>query len=139
MDRISELLETAQTIAVVGLSDREDRSSHGVAGYLRQAGYQVIPVNPNITEWDGIPAFASLKDVDVPVDIVDIFRRPEHVPPHVDEAIEIGARAVWMQQGIRNEEAARKAEAAGLIVVQDLCIALEHSKRRNEIGGEGAW
>jgi predicted CoA-binding protein len=139
MDNISDLLETAQTIAVVGLSDNPDRSSYGVAEYLQGIGYRIIPVNPAITEWKGIPVVASLKEIDMPVDIVDIFRRPEHVPPHVDEAIEIGARAVWMQQGIRNEEAAQKAEAAGLMVVQDRCIALEHSKRRREIGDEGAW
>ncbi len=139
MDPISKLLETAQTIAVVGLSDQPDRSSYGVAEYLQGIGYRIIPVNPNITEWKGIPAVASLKDVDMPVDIVDVFRRPEHVPPHVDEAIEIGARAVWMQQGIRHDEAARKAEAAGLLVVQDRCLALEHAKRRREIGQESAW
>lgn len=139
MDTLSELLETAQTIAIVGLSDSPDRSSHGVAGYLKDIGYHIIPVNPNITAWNGIPAVASLKEIEEPVDIVDIFRRPEHVPAIVDQAIEIGARAVWMQQGISHPEAARKAEAAGLTVVQDRCIALEHSKRRREIGEEGAW
>lgn len=139
MNPIAELLDTTRTIAVVGLSDQPDRSSYGVAEYLQRMGYQIIPVNPNIAEWKGIPAVDSLRDVDVPVDIVDLFRRSECVAPHVDEAIEIGARAIWMQQGVRNDEAAAKAEAAGLIAVQDRCLALERSKLRGEVSTEGAW
>jgi predicted CoA-binding protein len=127
---IPALLSSARVIAVVGLSDNPDRSSFGVAQYLRDAGYRIIPVNPAIAEWQGIPSVASLREIVEPVDIVDIFRRPEFVTDIVDDAISIGARAVWMQQGIRNDEAARKAEAAGLIVIQDRCIALEHSKFR---------
>lgn len=127
---IPALLSSAHTIAVVGLSDRPDRSSYGVAQYLAEAGYRVIPVNPGIAKWRGIPAVAALTDIDEPVDIVDVFRRPEFVPPIIDDAIAIGAKAVWLQQGIRNDEAAKKAEDAGIFVVQDRCLALEHSKHR---------
>lgn len=134
MDEITELLRSARVIAVVGLSNREDRSSYGVAEYLAGAGYRIVPVNPAIVEWKGIPAVASLRDVAEPVDIVDVFRRPEHVPGVVDDAIAIGARCVWLQQGIIHDEAVGRARAAGLMAVQDRCLALEHSKRRREIG-----
>lgn len=127
---IPTLLSSAHTIAVVGLSDRPERSSYGVAQYLAEAGYRIIPVNPAIAEWRGIPAVGALSDITEPVDIVDVFRRPEFVPAIVEGAIAIGARAVWLQQGIRNDEAAKKAEGAGLFFVQDRCLALEHSKLR---------
>ena len=127
---IPTLISTAKTIAVVGLSDNPERSSYGVAAYLQDAGYRIIPVNPAISEWKGIPAVASLWGIADHVDVVDVFRRAEFVPQIVDEAIAIGAGAVWLQQGIRHEEAAARAEAAGLFVVQDRCLALEHSKLR---------
>lgn len=132
---IMDLLRNAKTIAVVGLSDNPDRSSYGVARYLRDAGYTIIPVNPGIKEWEGIRAVGSLRDIAEPVDIVNVFRRPEYVPEVVEDAIAIHAGAVWMQQGIRHEEAAARAEAAGLTVVQDRCIALEHSKYKHSIKG----
>ena len=141
MDSIDELLTNAQTIAVVGLSDDPARPSHGVAAYLRDAGYHVIPVNPNIAEWEGVPSVAALDDIEEPVDVVNIFRRPEHVPELVDAAIRIGATAVWMQLGIKHPEAARKAEDAELVVVQDKCIAVEHKNRleAHRVSEEGAW
>lgn len=127
---IAALLSTMETIAVVGLSDNPERSSYGVAAYLLDAGYRIIPVNPAISEWKGIPAVASLSEIKDHVDVVDVFRRAEFVPQIVDEAIAIGAGALWLQQGIRHEEAAARAQAAGLFVVQDRCLALEHSKLR---------
>ena len=125
---IAQLLASSRTIAVVGLSDNPDRSSHGVATYLRKAGYRILPVNPGITEWQGIPVARSLRDITEHVDIVDVFRKPEFVPEIVNDAIAIGAGAVWLQQGIRHEQAAEAAETAGLFFVQDRCIAFEHSK-----------
>ncbi|HEY3414038.1 MAG TPA: CoA-binding protein [Armatimonadota bacterium] len=128
---ISTLIKTAETIAVVGLSDNPERSSYGVAAYLQDAGFRIIPVNPGISEWKGIPAVASLTDIAGHVDIVDVFRRAEFVPQIAEEAIAIGATALWLQQSIRHEEAASRAQAAGLFVVQDRCLALEHSKLRD--------
>lgn len=127
---IPTLLATANTIAVVGLSEKPERSSYGVAEYLQNAGYRIIPVNPTISEWKGIPAVASLSEITDHVDVVDVFRRPEFVSQIADEAIAIGAGALWLQQGIRDDGAAARAEAAGLFVVQDRCLALEHSKLR---------
>lgn len=124
---IRGLLESAKAIAVVGLSEKPERDSYRVASYLLEQGYTIIPVNPGIREWKGIKAYASLSDVPAQVDIVDIFRRSEHVPDIVDEAIGIGAKAVWMQLGIVNEGAAEKARKAGLEVVMDRCIKVEHS------------
>ena len=124
---IRELLGAAKTIAVVGLSDRPDRSSFGVASYLQRQGYRIIPVNPHLTgPVLGEKPFASLRDLPMPVDIVQIFRRPEFVPPVVEDAIAIGAPAIWMQLGIAHEGAAAKAEAAGLQVVMDRCMAVDH-------------
>jgi predicted CoA-binding protein len=127
---IREILESARTIAVVGLSDRPERDSYRVAEYLQEQGYAIIPVNPNLHEWKGIKAYTSLSDVPDKVDIVDIFRRSEHVPGIVQEAIRIGAKAVWMQLGVVHEGAAEKARAAGLGVVMDRCIKIEHSALR---------
>jgi uncharacterized protein len=124
---IATLLREAKTIAVVGLSSKPERSSYGVAQYLQRHGYRVIPVNPRETEVLGQKSYASLKDVPERVDIVDVFRRPEFVPEIADQAIEIGARALWLQMGVIHEEAARKAKAAGLTVVMDQCIAVDHS------------
>jgi len=106
----------------VGISDKEDRPSHDVAAHLKRWGYRIIPINPVLGEVLGERCYPSLTDYGKPVDIVDVFRRPEAVPPVAEEAVAIGARALWLQEGIRNDEAAARAEAAGLFVVQDLCI-----------------
>ncbi len=128
MDEIAAILRNSKVIAVVGLSDKPDRPSYDVASYLMAHGYKIIPVNPNITEWKGLKAYASLSDVKEKIDVVDIFRKSEDVSPVVVEAINIGAKAVWMQLGIVNEEAARKARAAGLRVVMDRCMKIEHNR-----------
>jgi predicted CoA-binding protein len=124
-DEIRRLLSSASTIAVVGASSRPNRSSNDVMRRLLQLGYRVIPVNPNETEVLGQRAYASLADVPVPIDIVDVFRRAELTPPIADEAVKAGARTLWLQQGIRSEDAAARAEAGGLTVVMDACIAVE--------------
>jgi predicted CoA-binding protein len=123
-----ELLKEAKTIAVVGLSANPDRPSYRVSRYLQQQGYKIIPVNPNIREVLGEKAYPRLKDIPDKVDIVDVFRRSEDIPPIADEAIAIKAKVLWMQEGIVNEAAAKKAEAAGLKVVMDHCIMVAHSQ-----------
>src|SRR5579872_1950132 len=128
-DGIAQLLESARTIAVVGLSSSAMRPSHGMAEYLQRAGYKIIPVNPNETEVLGERAVARLEDIREKVDIVDIFRRSEFVPEVVESAIAIGAKAVWMQEGVIHEAAAERARAAGLMVVMDRCILKEHARR----------
>ena len=128
-DPIRELLARSKVIAVVGLSSKPHRPSHGVARYLQSVGYKILPVNPNEREVLGEKSYARLEDVPVKVDIVDIFRRSERVPPVVESAIAIGARAVWMQEGVIHEEAAARARAAGLEVVMDRCLLKEHNKR----------
>lgn len=127
-DEIRQLLATAKTIAVVGLSAKAWRPSHGVSEYMQSKGYRIIPVNPNLSEALGEKAYARLEDVPEPVDIVNIFRRPEAVEPIVDAAIRIGARMVWMQEGVLHHAAAEKARAAGLGVVMDRCILKEHRR-----------
>jgi hypothetical protein len=122
------LLRSAKTIAVVGLSNRRSRPSYGVSEYMQASGYRIIPVNPNETEILGEKAWATLEEIPEHVDIVDIFRRPECVPEIVDSAIRIGAKGIWMQEGVVNDEAAGKARAAGLEVVMDRCILKEHRK-----------
>ncbi|MBM3929295.1 MAG: CoA-binding protein [Sphingomonadales bacterium] len=124
---IKALLESARTIAVVGASDRPDRPSYGVMKRLQDHGYRVIPVNPQITgeHIHGEFVFRELAQLGDPIDIVDIFRRPEAAGEVVDEAIKVGAKAVWMQLGVVNDEAAARAEAAGLKVVMDRCPAIE--------------
>lgn len=124
-NEIRTLLTTSRIIAVVGLSDNPDRDSYGVARALIRDGYTIIPVNPALTTALGLRAFPDLESIGHPVDIVDIFRRPEHVPAIVESAIRTGARAVWMQLGTANEEAARTASEAGLQVVTDRCIKVE--------------
>ncbi len=129
---IPEIMRTTKVIAVVGLSDNPGRPSYNIAYYLSEQGYAIIPVNPNISEWRGIKAYKTLQEIPQPIrsriDVVDIFRKSEDVPPIVDEAIEIRAKTVWMQVGIVNEEAAAKARAAGLNVVMDRCMKIEHRK-----------
>jgi predicted CoA-binding protein len=127
---IPEILRNSKVIAVVGLSDKPERPSYGVASYLLEHGYTIIPINPNISGWKGLKAYASLGNIpkSVQVDVVDIFRKSEDVPPVVDGAIKIKAKTVWMQLGIINEAAAAKARAAGLNVVMDRCMRIEHSR-----------
>jgi predicted CoA-binding protein len=123
---IRKVLRESKTIAVVGLSPKPNRPSHQVARYLMEAGYTVIPVNPGQDTILGQTCYPNLRDIPTPVDMVDIFRRQEEVVPIVEDAIGIGARFIWMQQGIVNEEAAGKAEAAGLIVIMDRCTKIDH-------------
>jgi predicted CoA-binding protein len=125
---IPELLETCHTIAVVGLSHRRFRPSHGVAEYMQRAGYRIIPVNPFETSVLGEKSYPSLDAVPERIDIVNIFRRSEFVPEIVEAAIKIGAKAVWMQEGVVHEAAAERARAAGLTVVMDRCILKEHRR-----------
>jgi uncharacterized protein len=132
-DPITEILKTQKTIAVVGLSSNPMRPSYGVTEYMQAAGYRIIPVNPNETEVLGEKSYARLEDVPGKIDIVDIFRRAEEVPRVVESAIRVGAKVVWMQLGIENEAAAEKARAAGLTVVEDACIMIEHRKRAQSL------
>jgi uncharacterized protein len=125
---VREILQTAKTVAVVGLSDKPDRDSHRVAAYLQRAGYRIIPVNPAVAEVLGEKSYASLRDVPEKIDVVDVFRRADAVPPIVDDAIAVGAKAVWMQDGIVHNEAAEKARAVGLKVVMSMCMLREHMR-----------
>ena len=128
-DPTSEILKASRTIAVVGLSGRGYRPSFGVAAYLQSAGYRVIPVNPNEKEVLGEKSYARLEDIPEHVDIVDVFRRSEFVPEIVESAIRIGARGVWMQEGVINAQAAERARSSGLFVIMNACILKEHIKR----------
>jgi predicted CoA-binding protein len=130
-DVVGQILRGGKTIAVVGLSSNPMRASHEVAEYLKGAGYRIIPVNPNETEVLGEKAYARLEDVPEPVDIVDVFRRAEEVGAVAESAIKIKAKVLWMQLGIENAEAAEKARAAGLVVVEDSCLMVEHKRRRS--------
>ena len=124
----TEILRSVKTIAVVGLSSKRMRPSYGVSEYMQTAGYRIIPVNPAETEVLGEKAYPDLASIPDPVDLVNIFRRSELVPPVVKEAIKIGAKAIWMQEGVMHEEAAAKARAAGLAVVMDRCVLKEHRR-----------
>ena len=128
-ETIQKILDECRTIAVVGLSSRPARPSHGVASYMRRNGYKVIPVNPNESAVFGEKAFASLADVPQKIDLVDIFRRSSEAGKAVDEAITIGAKAVWLQEGVIDHAAARRAVDAGLLVVIDRCWLKEHVRR----------
>ncbi len=128
MSQITEILDSARTIAVVGLSHKRYRPSHGVAEYLKRAGYRIIPVNPNEAEVLGERCYPDLDAVAEPIDIVDIFRRSEFVPEIVEAAIRKGARLIWMQEGVVHEEAAERARAAGIAVVMDRCILKDHRR-----------
>lgn len=127
---IDGILATARTIAVVGLSDRSDRESHMVARYLQAHGYRIVPVNPAAAEVLGERSYPDLGSIppDVAIDVVDIFRKPEFIPAIVDEAIMRGANVVWMQLGLAHNAAAEKARAAGLVVVMDRCMKVEHTR-----------
>ena len=128
MDEIKKILTESKTIAVVGLSPKEDRPSYRVAYYLKSKGYRIIPVNPNAQEILGEKSYPDLRSIPENIDVVDIFRKSEDVLPVVDEAIQTGAKAVWMQEDIVNEPAAQKARSAGLLVVMDRCMLKEHRK-----------
>ena len=127
---VARLLTEASTIAVVGASSNPDKASYGIMQKLQQVGYRVIPVNPRETEILGQRSYPSLADIPEPVDIVDVFRRAEDTPPLADEAVEIGAKALWLQTGIANEDAAARATAGGLAVVMDACIGTAHALLR---------
>jgi len=126
--QLKELLQKAHTIAVVGLSSSRIRASYGVSQYMQSAGYRIIPVNPNEQEVLGEKSYARLEDVPEKIDVVDVFRRSEFVPEIVEAAIRVGARAIWMQEGVVNEVAAQRAGDAGLFVVMDACILREHRR-----------
>lgn len=128
-DEIRKFLQTSKNIAIVGLSSNRMRPSYGVAEYLQRAGYKIIPVNPNEREVLGESAFQRLEDIREKVDIVDVFRRPEFVLEVTESAIAMGARALWLQEGVIHEEAAKRARDAGLFVVMDRCIMKEHANR----------
>jgi predicted CoA-binding protein len=128
-DEIGRLLQSAKTIAVVGLSDSPMRPSYGVAAYMQTHGYRIIPVNPNIKGALGEKAVASLSDIKEKIDIVDVFRRSEFVPEVVEEAMRLKVPAVWLQEDVIHEQAAEKARAAGIFVVMDHCILKEHRAR----------
>lgn len=126
-EKIKGILEKSMTVAVVGLSDKPDRVSYMVSEAMQAKGYTIIPVNPNADMILGQKSYASLKDIPVPVDIVNVFRRSEHTPPVAEEAVAIGAKTLWLQLGISNEEAAAIAAAGGLEVIMDRCIKVEDS------------
>jgi len=128
MNQISEILHTARTIAVVGLSGKRYRPSYGVAEYMKSAGYRIIPVNPQEQQVLGETCYPDLDSVPEAIDIVDIFRRSEFVPEIVEAAIRKGARVIWMQEGVVHEDAARRAQEAGLTVVMDRCILKDHRR-----------
>ena len=128
MNPASAILHAARTIAVVGLSSKRKRPSYSVSEYMQRAGYRIVPVNPGETEVLGERAYASLEAVPERIDIVDVFRRSEFVAEIVESAIRVGARAVWMQEGVSDAAAAARARAAGLTVVMDRCILKEHRK-----------
>ena len=126
---IDAILDEAKTIAVVGLSSDASRASNSVSRYMQSHGYRIVPINPNEASVLGEKAYLRLEDVPEKIDLVDVFRRSEEAGQHVDEAIRIGARGVWLQEGVIDEAAARRALAAGLSVVMDRCILKEHLKR----------
>jgi predicted CoA-binding protein len=125
---MKDILLSAKTIASVGLSSNQEKESYWIVSYLKEQGYHIIPVNPTATEIFGEKVYPDLSSVPEKVDVVQIFRKPEDVPLVVDEAIKIGAKVVWMQQGIVNEAAAQKARAAGLTVVMDACMRATHRR-----------
>ena len=130
LEELRQILEMTHTIAVVGLSDKPDRPSNRIPAYLQSQSYRIIPVNPKLSEALGEKAYPSLREIPVPVDVVQIFRRSEEVSPIVEDAITIGAKVIWMQPGIINEDAAAWAEAAGLDTVMDTCMGATHQLLR---------
>ena len=132
MDDIEKIIRESRNIAVVGISNKLGRPSLTVASYLKGQGYSIIPVNPTIQDVNGEKCYPDLGSIPEKVDVVDIFRKPQDVLPVVEEAIRIGAKTVWMQEGIVNEDAARKAKEAGLQVVMDKCMLKEHARLKRE-------
>lgn len=130
--QLKSILEVAKKIVVVGLSPKPDRDSNKVAKYLKEKGYQIIPVRPAQKEILGEKAYKSMDDIDGPVDIINVFRNSEQVPQHVDEAIRLGAKVFWMQLGIQNDSAAEKLTDAGIDVVMDRCIKVDHDAYFNK-------
>ena len=130
---VDEILKRMRVVAVVGLSGRPDRPSYQVASYLQAQGLRIIPVNPTIADVLGEKAYPSLRDVPVSIDVVDVFRRPDEIEPIVDDAITVGAPVLWLQLGVVNDAAARQAEAAGMTVVMDRCLKVEHQKSRERM------
>lgn len=128
-DVVTSILQQYKTLAVVGLSSKLSRPSYGVAAYMKARGYRIIPVNPHESVVLGENAYASLDDVPTPVEVVVVFRKAKHVTAIVEVAVRKGARVIWMQEGVVNEEAARRAREAGLLVIQDRCILKEHARR----------
>jgi hypothetical protein len=133
-DPILQILKKHKTIAIVGLSSNPARPSYGVAEYMQSRGYRIIPVNPNEREVLGEKSYARLEDVPEKVEFVDVFRRVEEVPAVTESTIRTGAKVLWMQLGIENAEAAERARAAGMIVVEDACVFVEHRKRATQLG-----
>lgn len=127
-EKMQEILSKARVIAVVGHSDKPYRTSYQIAKYLRSAGYKVYPVNPMVDEIDGDKSYASLADIPEPIDVVDVFRRSEHLDGVVQESISANAKAVWSQLGVVDFEAAIKAESSGLDMIMNLCIKIEHAR-----------
>ena len=125
---LRDLLAAARTIAIVGWSPDSARPSHSIAEYLRAAGYLVFPVNPEVGRPSGDPAYPSLQDIPLPIDVVTVFRRPEFIPAVVEAALAVAAKALWLQDGVVHPEAAQRAEAAGLCVVMDRCIRRDHRR-----------
>ncbi len=134
MDDIDNILDQCRTIAVVGLSSKRFRASFGVAEYIKESGYRIIPVNPAETEVLGEKSYASLEQVPETIDLVDVFRRSEHVSALVDSAIALGVKGIWLQEGVVDGVAAARARKAGLWVVMDRCILKEHAKRKRAVG-----
>jgi predicted CoA-binding protein len=132
MSTEEKILNSSRTIAVVGLSVKPDRPSYKVASYLKEQGYKIIPVNPAEKEILGESCYPDLASIPESIDVVDVFRRPEEVPPIVEEAIRIGAKAVWMQEGMVNGEAVARAREAGLMTVTDKCMRKEHQKLKKQ-------
>jgi predicted CoA-binding protein len=129
-EQLRQLLVDADIIAMVGASSDPEKPSHGIMRKLQQVGYRVIPVNPRETEVLGEKAYGALEEIPDPVDIVDVFRKPEDTPPIADQAVRVGAKAIWLQVGISNDETAARAEAGGLLAVMDTCIAVTHTLLR---------
>jgi predicted CoA-binding protein len=129
-EAIKKILEDCRTIAVVGLSSSPARASNGVAGYMKRQGYKIIPVNPKEEQVFGEKSYATLADVPIKIDLVDVFRRSEAAGEVVDEAIKVGAKAVWLQEGVIDNAAAERAQAAGLLVVMDRCWLKEHARNK---------
>jgi predicted CoA-binding protein len=128
--KVKEILEKPKRIAVIGISDRTDRASYQVSAYMQQQGYEILPINPRLDTVLGIKAYKSLEDIEGPIDIVNVFRRSEETPPVAEAAVKAGAKVLWLQLGIRNEEAYKIAIHGGLNVIMDRCIKVDHAQLR---------